>query len=226
MSSGAKLDCFAGQPVRPYFPIHKFENISFKREWRGLVRVLWGGAPTPWRSALFRSFEAVMGHMCWAIDGSWLLWLFLYYIEMDLPHQWSAQHSILLQFSLWFIFFIRNLVSWPKVEVYWVFDYLGLECTSDAGNWNWTTCCSYRTEKWQLTEDNLVVVAELILWSGTETCKLDFSGCPVSWSRETLNLQLVSSGSLLGAGGDGSCLFVHMIGNWVPPLTWSVFDIS
>lgn len=58
---------------------------------------------------------------------------------------------------------------------------------------NRTTYFTYTIDKGLLAENILVVLTNVLLLSCTATNELAFSRCSVLWSREPLNLQLISS---------------------------------
>lgn len=63
-----------------------------------------------------------------------------------------------------------------------------------------TTGCRYRIGKWQLFEHNLINVTDVLFLFCTKICEVAFLVCSVWWSRESRNIQLLSSRNVLGAG--------------------------
>lgn len=83
-----------------------------------------------------------------------------------------------------------------------------LKNRSDVSRQRRVTFCPYTILKLQLVEHNLVFSAHVLLFSHMETCKPAFSECYEWWSREYLNLQKLSSWTLLGSCRRRSWLFV------------------
>lgn len=73
------------------------------------------------------------------------------------------------------------------------------EQRSDVGHLNRTTCCPYKFQTFKQFVHSIVVIIDVLLVSCTEACGIAFSGRSVWWSMGSLKLQLLSSGTDLGA---------------------------
>lgn len=83
---------------------------------------------------------------------------------------------------------------------------------------------SYMSEKWQLFDHIIGGVCDILLIFCMETWELSFSGYSVWWSRESLNLVLLSWRTLLGAKRSRNWLFPSSSLKLWAPSTGSVFD--
>lgn len=96
---------------------------------------------------------------------------------------------------------------------------------TDSKNWNRTTWCSYKIEKTQLVESNLVVETDELLLPSIETFKNSFSRWSLWRNRESLNPELLFSKNLSSGGGSRNWMFARQRGirDLVGPGLFSTF---
>lgn len=77
-------------------------------------------------------------------------------------------------------------------------------------------CSPYIIHERHLIEHNLIIVSGLLLIYFTATCELAVLGWSVQWIWESLNLQLLFSGTSLVANESRNCLFAGPVPNVGP----------
>lgn len=131
------------------------------------------------------------------------LWLFRCQHNLDRPHNWHKQHTILLLFANYYMLGNLPLVFCaPNIRVLNVRKFLDVKDRSIKKLSNATL------------EYNLTVVTDVVLLCFMKKCELAFLGSPEWWSTESLSMPLLSSGTL----------FVHARSrNWpLSPSFWKL----
>lgn len=168
---------------------------------------MWKRPSSCWERALCGNYWAYARTKCPAFDNNLLLWHIRFSSNLDLPRHWRAQRTsslhpfCVVHVSESFLVFLCPNTSVLSVSKSWhMKDTFIRERGSDVRNRNRRIYCSYTIDKKQPVEHNhwcnwctLVVIRK--------TCDLAFSGVSVRSSKESLNLPLLFSETLLRAGG-------------------------